>query len=69
MPQHDRHQQIAPLDAVTFLTFEQPLGAAEPSGRAAHLSLECEIDPNPEGAAHSTHRFAGGQVRMMSTLQ
>src|SRR3712207_8486753 len=27
MPQHDRHQQIAPLDAVTPLAFEQPLGA------------------------------------------
>jgi hypothetical protein len=42
--QHNRQQQIAPFDAVALLAFYQPLGAAEPSGRAAYLSAECEID-------------------------
>ena len=42
--QHDRQQQIAPLDAIMLLAFEQPLRTAEPSGRTAHLSPECEID-------------------------
>ncbi len=69
MPQHHRHQQIAPLDAVFPFALYQPLGAAEPSGRAAHLSSECKVDAHPERAAHSAHRFAGVEVRVIGTLQ
>src|SRR3954452_13565868 len=52
-----------------LLAFDQPLCAAEPSGSVAHLSSECEIHAQPEGAAHCAHRFAGVQVRLVSTLQ
>ena len=39
--EQDRDQQVAPLDAVALLAFEQPLRAAEPSARA---------DPSPRGS-------------------
>ena len=68
VPQHDRYQEIAPLDAVALLALDQPLGATEPSGRATGLSSERKIDAHPEGAAHSAHRVAGVQVRVMGTL-
>ena len=40
MPEHEREQQIASLDAVTPLAFDEPLRASQPSGSAAHLSPE-----------------------------
>jgi hypothetical protein len=69
MLQHYWHQQIALFDAVALLTFDQPLRAAKPPGRAANLSSECEIDAHPERAAHSAQSFAGIQVHVMGTLQ
>ncbi|MGH2741709.1 MAG: hypothetical protein ACRDN8_04320 [Thermoleophilaceae bacterium] len=69
MPHHDRQQQIALLDAFTLLAFDQPLRAAEPSGRAAHLSSECEVHTQPERTAHSARSFAAVQVPMVGTLE
>src|SRR5215204_2875387 len=69
MPQHDRHQQIAPLDAVASLAFDQPLGTAEPACGAAHLASECKVHAHPECAAHGAHRFTTVQVHVISTLQ
>jgi hypothetical protein len=69
MPQHDRHQQIAPLDAVASLAFDQPLGTAEPACRPAHLASECKVHAHPERAAHSAHRFTTVQVHVIGTLQ
>jgi hypothetical protein len=66
---HNRHQQVAPLDAVALLAFEQPLGTPEPSGSVSHLSLEGEMGAHPESAAHCAHHFSGVEVYVMGTFQ
>ena len=42
----------APLDAILRFTFDQPLGAAEPPCRTAHLSTERKVDAHPESATY-----------------
>jgi hypothetical protein len=42
--QQERYQQIASLDALILLAFDQPLRATEPAGRAARFSSECKND-------------------------
>ena len=67
--EHQRHQQIALLDAVATLTVDQPPGTAEPTRRAPHLPSEGEVDADPERAAHRAQQFAAIQVSVMGTLQ
>ena len=40
-------EQVAPLDALTLVALEQPLGASEPAARAAHLATPGERDARP----------------------
>jgi hypothetical protein len=71
--QHDLdvggQQQIAPLDAVASLAFDEPLGTAEPARRPTHLASECKVHAHPERAAHGAHRFTTVQVHVIGTLQ
>ena len=66
---HDRQQQIALLGAFVLLAFEQPLGAGEPSGRAARLSSKEKTQAQPERATDGAQAFIGVQVRLMGTLE
>ncbi|MGH2825324.1 MAG: hypothetical protein ACRDLY_20360 [Thermoleophilaceae bacterium] len=66
---HGRQQQVAALDAVASLTFDQPPGTAEPPGCAAHLPLEGEVDADPERATRRSQALAPIQVQLVGTLQ
>jgi hypothetical protein len=67
---HDRQQQVAPLDAVTLLAFEQPLGTGQPSGRAARLSSKEKTQTQPERAAGgSAHAFASIKICVMGAIK
>jgi hypothetical protein len=65
----DRHQHITLLHALAPLPLDQPLGAAEPSGRLADLARELEMDGEPARAACGAHDVGGVQVRLMATFQ
>jgi hypothetical protein len=67
--QHSRYQQIAALDRVTLLAFEQPSRAREPSQGGARLSPERQVVADPERAAHGPRRLAGVQVGVMCPLE
>ncbi len=66
---HERKQQIAPFHAVAPLTLDQPLRAAEPSGRAALLTSCGESHAHPERAPSRAERLAGVEVEVIRTLK
>ena len=63
------HEQIAALDAVTFLAIEQPLGASEPAAGAAHLPTPREGDAHPEGAPKRGQLLPRRKVGPMGALE
>ena len=65
----DRKQQITPFHAVARLALDQPLRAAEPSGRAARLSSKGEMRARPERATSRAKRLAGVEVGLVGTLE
>ena len=69
MLKHERQQQIAPFHAVAPLALDQPLRAAEPSGRAAELSPDGESHAHPERAPSRAERLAGVEVEVIRPLQ
>src|SRR5215212_9100062 len=67
--QQSGDQQIATLDTVTLLAFEQSLRASEPSQGGTHLAAEKQVVADPEGAAHGARGVASLQVCVMGALQ
>ena len=68
-PEQDRDQEIAALDTVTTLPVEQPVAAAEPTGRTGGLPAHEQVVPDPPGAARGAGDLAGIQVAVMGTLE
>jgi hypothetical protein len=66
---HERQQQIALLDALTPLSFDQPPRAAEPACPTAHLSPGGQMHAHPERAVGGTQCFASVEVEVIGTLQ
>src|SRR4029453_5262160 len=69
IPKVGGDQQVALLDTVTSLLFEQPLSASEPPARAGNLAAKHEMHPKPEGAAHRPQTLAAVEVTLVGTLQ
>ena len=51
------------------LAFDQPLRAAEPPRRRAHLAAKREVHADPEGAAHGASELAVVEMGVMSALE
>ena len=64
-----RHEQVAPLDAVRRLAFEQPFRSTQPAASRSHLPSKHEGHPDPEGTTHGVRHVAGVEVRMVTTLE
>ena len=69
LPQPDRDQQPAALDAVAPVALELPLRASKPSSGAGVLAAEQHVVSDPERTPHGAQRLAGFQVPVMSPLQ
>jgi hypothetical protein len=65
----DGQEEIAPLDAVPPLALDEALGTAEPPRRAAHLSAQCDVDAQKEGAARRAKRYAALEMCVMSPFE
>jgi hypothetical protein len=65
----DRHEGVAPLDAVALLALQQPVGAAEPAGRRPDLPLEGEVDAEPDRASGRPRGVLAVEVRLMGALE
>ena len=52
-----------------LLAFDEPLGACEPSGRAARFSSEEQAQTQPESAANRAQVFAGVQMGVVGPIE
>ena len=68
-PERERQQHVAALGALARLGLQQPLGAAEPTRRAAHRAGEGQRHPDPERAANGAQGLAGVEVRLVRALE
>ena len=69
MAEHQRDPQIPVLDAVAPGALQQPLCARKPSPRAAHVSLQREVEIHPERAAHGAKWLTGVEMQLIGALQ
>ena len=66
---HEREEHVPALDAVLLALLEQPLRAAGPAGRAAHVTAEREARADPERAAQRARNLAGLDVELVGALE
>ena len=62
-------EDVATLDAVTFLSIEQPLCPPKPARGARDLPAQREMDDEPERATHGALSLADFEVTPMRALQ
>jgi len=61
--------QVSVLHAIALVAVEQPLRAREPSARAARVTAEEELEPQPEGTARGSRALATVEPRVVRALE